>query len=79
MSQLTWNISANSAELSAEHFNSTETSLTHLDEIVLDFFAVFMSIVAIVGCVLNFMILVLFTKFVHCLLLLRVLFKSVCL
>ena len=64
MSQLTWNISANSAELSAEQFNLTETSLTQLDEIMLDFFAVFMSIVAIVGCFLNFMILVLFTKFV---------------
>ena len=54
MNNITWNISANLTEITIDESNS----------VVLDFFAVFMTIVAIVGCIVNFTILALYTKLV---------------
>ena len=53
------------AEAPVNQSNSTEFSINQLQSFILDFSAVFMTFVAIVGCVVNLMILVLFTKYVY--------------
>ena len=54
MNNITWNISTNLTEIPFDESNSA----------VLDFFAVFMTIVAIFGCIVNFAIMALYTKLV---------------
>ena len=71
----TWNITLNFSaspvnqscfnETSATQSNLSSISVNQLQSVVLDFFAVFMTIVAVVGCIVNLMILVLFTKWVY--------------
>ena len=53
------------AEAPVNQLNSTEFSINQLQSFILDFSAVFMTFVTIVGCVVNLMILVLFTKYVY--------------